>query len=71
MSHHLSYSRLSAPYQAFLANISSTREPHFYHEAVHDPRWRQDTDLELEALDMHHTWDVVDLPAHIKPIGCR
>lgn len=28
-------------------------------------------DLELAALESNHTWDVVDLPAHAKPIGCR
>lgn len=28
-------------------------------------------DLELAALESNHTWDVVDLPANAKPIGCR
>lgn len=28
-------------------------------------------DLELEALESNHTWDVVTLPDNVKPIGCR
>lgn len=28
-------------------------------------------DLELAALESNHMWDVVDLPAHVKHIGCR
>lgn len=28
-------------------------------------------DDELNALESNRTWDVVDLPSHIKPIGCK
>jgi hypothetical protein len=27
--------------------------------------------VELLALEKTGTWDIVDLPAHAKPIGCR
>ena len=26
---------------------------------------------ELDALDQNHTWDVVDYPSAVKPIGCK
>lgn len=71
ISNHISYSRFSPPYQIFLANISLLTEPHFYHEAIVDPRWKHAMDLELAALDSNQTWDVVDLPCNAKPIGCR
>lgn len=71
ISNHLSFSNFSTTYQAFLANISSIKEPKFYHEAIHDSRWKNAMDLELAALESNQTWDVLDLPANVKPIGCR
>ncbi|XP_073138084.1 uncharacterized protein [Henckelia pumila] len=41
ISNHIQYSFCSAPYQSFLAKISSVHEPRFYHEAISDPRWQQ------------------------------
>lgn len=38
---------------------------------VLSPRWQRAMELELAALDSIHMWDVVDLPSHAKPIGCR
>lgn len=71
ISTNLRYSNFSSNNQSFLANISSIREPRFYHEALTDPRWKQAIDLELEALESNHTWDIVDLPPNVRSIGCR
>lgn len=43
----------------------------FYHERIMDPRWKHAMDLELAALDSNRTWNAVDLPPNVKPIGCR
>lgn len=28
-------------------------------------------EVELQALDNNHTWEIVDLPPNKKPIGCK
>ena len=27
--------------------------------------------VELDTLDQNHTWDIVDCPLAVKPIGCK
>lgn len=51
--------------------ISSISKPRFYHEAIKDSRWQKVMELELAALESNHTWDAVDLPSNVKPIGYR
>lgn len=41
LSQHISYSKFSPSYQAFVAAISSVSTPRFYHEAVIDTRWKR------------------------------
>ena len=35
------------------------------------PHWKEAISEELKALEDNETWDIVPLPQHIKPIGCR
>jgi len=46
-------------------------EPRFFHEAVKDPKWREDMTKEIEALELNQTWSIVDLPTRWKPINYK
>ncbi|XP_074342118.1 uncharacterized protein LOC141679540 [Apium graveolens] len=36
-----------------------------------DPNWVQAMKLEIQALELNNTWDIVDLPPGKRPIGCK
>ncbi|XP_019265889.1 PREDICTED: uncharacterized protein LOC109243414 [Nicotiana attenuata] len=46
-------------------------EPYTYAQAAHIPAWQEAMRKEFEALDANKTWDIVELPAGKKPIGCK
>jgi len=71
LQNFLSYSRFSAAQNTFFANISGTKEPTTYAQALLDPNWQQVMQIELKALQQNNTWTVVPLPAGKKPIGCK
>lgn len=54
-----------------ISRIYEEQEPSSYTEAVHDPRWQHAMEAELKALMENNTWDIVPLPSHRKPIGCK
>ncbi|XP_016449356.1 uncharacterized protein LOC107774372 [Nicotiana tabacum] len=62
MHHFTSYSHLPDHFQSFLASFSADIEPTSYSQAIKDDRWIKAMNLEIEALEQNHTWDVVDLP---------
>ena len=47
------------------------REPESYAEAAKDANWRAAMEEEMHALAENETWDLVDAPKGVKPIGCR
>lgn len=49
----------------------STVEPFSYAQANNDPKWLEDTNKELEALEKNGTWEIVDLPSNTKRVGCN
>jgi len=71
MHHFLSNSQFSSTHSAYLANITTTKEPHTYAQAIIDPNWRKAMDEELSALQLNQTWTLTVLPAGQKPIGCK
>ncbi|OIT37921.1 hypothetical protein A4A49_59069, partial [Nicotiana attenuata] len=71
LSASLCYSVLSPAYKACLTAFSSIVEPHSFEQAVSDSNWVQAMNLELQALNDNHTWELVDLPAGKTPIGCK
>jgi hypothetical protein len=62
---------LSASHRVFSSNITSTHEPKNYKEACLSEHWIKAMKSELDALDKNRTWNIVDLPLHVKPIGNR
>ena len=67
----LSYHRLSSPHRVFTANLSVHKEPTSYQQAVQVPEWRDAMRKEIDALQSNHTWSLVPLPPHKRPIGCK
>jgi len=71
MHHFLSNSRFSSTHSAYLANITVTKEPHPYAQAILNPNWQKAMDEELSALQLNQMWTLTPLPARQKPIGCK
>jgi len=70
MHHFLSNSRFSSTHNAYLANITTTKEHHIYAQAILDPNWQKAMDEELSALQLNQTWTLTPLPGR-KPIRCK
>ena len=58
-------------YVSFSENISSIFEPTSYKQASQDTRWLQAMEIELNALEQNHTWDLTYLPPGKSPIGSK
>ncbi|GAB2267394.1 hypothetical protein Dimus_038666 [Dionaea muscipula] len=71
LDRYVSYASLAPHHHHFLASISTDQEPRSYAEACCDPNWVAAIDAELQALADNHTWDLVPLPPHQRPIGCK
>ena len=71
MHHFLSNSQFSSTHSAYPANITATKEPHTYAQAILDPNWQKAMDEELCALQLNQTWTLTLLPAGQKPIRCK
>jgi hypothetical protein len=71
ISDSLSYTNVYPSHCAFSLSIDSHIEPTTYDEASKHICWQQAMQAELIALENTGTWKLVDLPPHIKPIGCR
>jgi hypothetical protein len=71
ISHYHSFSHLSSLHHAYTVSLTHTTEPHSYSEACKHDCWKKAMDTELEALAKTGTWEIVDLPPHIKPIGSK
>ncbi|XP_070031751.1 uncharacterized mitochondrial protein AtMg00820-like [Nicotiana tomentosiformis] len=67
----MSSNALSHDNQQLVKNISPECEPSYYEEAIMNPAWQASMTQEFEALYTNHTWDLVNLPAGKKAIGCR
>lgn len=55
IEYYVSDEVFSPKHQAFLAAVSSSTEPQFYHEAIKDMRWRKAMSQEVDALEENKT----------------
>ena len=60
-----------AHHYAYMTRVAEVREPESYAEAAKDANWRAAMEEEMHALAENETWDLVDAPKGVKPIGCR
>jgi len=57
MHHFLYNSRFSSTHSAYIANNTTTKEPHHtYAQAILGPNWKKAMDKELSALQLNQMW---------------
>ncbi|XP_058746951.1 uncharacterized mitochondrial protein AtMg00820-like [Vicia villosa] len=66
-----SLSHLSKSHRVFTTSITHNVKPKNYKEACLSENWVKAMTSELEVLHKNKTWNIVDLPPHVKPIGSR
>jgi hypothetical protein len=71
ISNFVSYNNLSSPQCRFSLSLSTHHEPKSFAEANKFECWKQAMQSELIALERTGTWQVVDIPPNVTPIGCR
>ena len=55
----------------YMTRVAEVRELESYAEAAKDANWRTAMEEEMHALVENETWDLIDAPKGVKPIGCR
>ena len=65
------YNEYMAHHYAYITRVAEVREPESYAEVAKDTNWCVAMEEEMHALAKNETWDVVDAPKGVKPIGCR
>ncbi|GAU44842.1 hypothetical protein TSUD_400430 [Trifolium subterraneum] len=66
-----SFKHLSPVHHAFTTSITHNTEPKSYLEACKLECWKRAMNDKLEALAKTGTWEIVDLPPQVKPIGSK
>jgi hypothetical protein len=67
----VSHNNLSSSQYRFSLSLSTHHELKSFAEANKFECWRQAMQSELLALERTGTWQVVDIPPNVTPIGCR
>ena len=65
------YNEYMAHHFAYMMRVLEVRDPESYAEVAKDANWRAAMEEEMHALAENETWDLVDAPKGVKPIGCR
>ena len=67
----VNYSNLNRENYVFSTNLNKIVEPKTYSEAAKNPKWIDAMDSEVEALHRNNTYEIVELPAGRRAIGCK
>jgi len=68
---HVSTLQRSPSSKALLESLDNTSDPVTFFEVVTDPKWCQEMDAELQALEENGTWKITSLPLSKQAIGCK
>lgn len=71
LSNFISHQNLSPTHSHYALPLLSQTKPKNNSEASQHECWKQALQLELLALEKIDTWNIVDLPLGVTPIGCR
>lgn len=71
ISQYVSYDSLSDSYQAFFGKLESVPIPRTVSKALQNPKWVTAMQIEMDALEHNHTWELVPLPVGEKTVGCK
>ncbi|XP_060211683.1 uncharacterized protein LOC132639235 [Lycium barbarum] len=66
-----SFNALSPPNQNILKSISMITELASCSEANSHPGWQAAMNDEIQALQLNHTWDIVELPSGKRALPCK
>ena len=58
-------------YNEYMTRVVEVREPESYANAAKDANWCVVMEEEMHELAENETWDLVNAPKGVKPIGCR
>ena len=56
---------------SLVATLSTISIPSCYKQAMEHECWKIAMQVELQALEENHTWDIVPCPPTVKPIGSK
>lgn len=71
LNHYVSNHRFSESNRSFANQLSVVSIPNNVQEALLDPRWTTAMNEEMKSLIKNNTWELVDIPAGKKIVGCR
>ncbi|KAM2165513.1 hypothetical protein ACFX1R_039652 [Malus domestica] len=57
--------------KSFVNQLSTVYIPNSVQEALANPRWKESMNEELRSLKKNATWELLDLLAGKKPVGCK
>jgi len=71
LSSVISYRKLSKRQLKYILSISTQTKSRCYEEAKEFPEWVKAMEMEIKALEVNKTWEIMDLPPNKMPIGCK